>query len=133
MFTHKVFVFTHKARVHKLGARVLRRARAPHNNDKSWWFPQSGAVGLFTRGRLIAFGLNLSPVLSDSAQLSGIQRPWRRAGRLLWHPPQQGVRCAFTVPVCLRTHACVQEGIGVFGVLSEIDGVEQLLFYLIYL
>lgn len=50
-----------------------------------------------------------------------------------WHTPQQGARRALTVPVCLRTHACVQDGIAVFGFLSEIDGVEQLLFYLIYL
>lgn len=74
VFRHKDFVFRHKARVHKLGALVLRCTLAPHNNGKSWWFPQSGAVGLFTRGRLIAFGLNLSPVLSHTAQLSGIQR-----------------------------------------------------------
>lgn len=74
VFTHKVFVFRHKARVHKLGARVLRCTLTPHNNGKSWWFPQSGALLLFTRGRLIAFGLNLSAVLSHAAKLSGIQR-----------------------------------------------------------
>lgn len=108
---------------------------------------QSGAVGLFTCQRLIAFGLNLSPILADTAKLwdsallkereAGSQEG-RKAGRqatptMCPHTPQQGVRWTFTAPVCLCPHACVQEGIGVLWVLSEIDGVEQLLFYLIYL
>lgn len=38
----------------------------------------SGAVRLFTCRRLIAFGLNLSLILSDTAKFSGIQPFWRR-------------------------------------------------------
>lgn len=101
---------------------------------------QSGAVRVFTCRRLIAFGLNLSPhsirnsqTLWDSVLLK--ERGCRihrctgsvTAFCVLYYIHLSRVCYMFTIPVCRkRVLVC-------FGFLSEIDGVEPLLFYLIYL
>lgn len=121
-------VFTHKACVHKLGARVLRCTLAPHNNDKCCWFPQSGGQALHSAGWLHLASIFLPFYHTQPNSLGFSVTDGEREGCSGTHLSR--VCCTVTEPVCC---ACVQEGIGVFGFLSEIDGVEQLLFYLIYL
>lgn len=107
----------------------------------------SGAVRLFTCRRLIAFGLNLSLILSDTAKLSGIQPFWRRetqvAGSTAALASSVTACCVLyyihlsrvcAVRLLLPVRMCAGSVCWCALVfLSEIDGVEQLLFYLIYL